>query len=365
MNAPAKQELITPSDLQQPQQELAISLARAEIDQQITTARAYPRSIERAVRNITTLATLDEETAQECIFALPRGGKPIVGPSIRFAEIIASQWGNCRVATRVTHIDRAEKIVEAEGVFHDLETNTAVSARVRRRIVDKYGKIFNDDMITVTGNAAASIAKRNAILGAVPKAVWRKAYDSAERVIKGTAETLVVTREKSMKAFAAFGVSPERVCAAIGVVGLSDITLEHIPTLRGMFAALKNQEATVEELFGDVTKPLATGPAPEIPEEPAEKAAPAAAEGKPDAATAEENKVVEKDLLGDPIKDDEPESEEAILRRLEHEIERAGNDAALKRLQADNANLIAGLSSEGQVQFADAVSARKADFKKK
>lgn len=230
-------------------QSLAVSLARAEVDQQIATARALPRQPARVMQAILGLATLDERTAEECIYALPRGGKPIKGPSIRLAEIIASQWGNCRIGARLVHVDRFEKFVEAEGVFHDLETNAATTARVRRRIVDKSGKVFNDDMIVITGNAAASIAKRNAILGAVPKAVWRKAYDAVESVIAGDATTLVVRREKAMKAFAAFGVSPERVCEAIGVAGVDDIGLDHMPLLIGAHSALKNNEATVEDLF--------------------------------------------------------------------------------------------------------------------
>lgn len=230
-------------------QSLAVSLARAEVDQQIATARALPRQPARVMQAILGLATLDEKTAEECIYALPRGGKPIKGPSIRLAEIIASQWGNCRIGARVVHVDRFERFVEAEGVFHDLETNAATTARVRRRIVDKNGKVFNDDMIVITGNAAASIAKRNAILGAVPKAVWRKAYDAVESVIAGDVATLVVRREKAMKAFAAFGVAPERVCEAIGVAAVDDIGLEHMPLLIGAHSALKNNEATVEDLF--------------------------------------------------------------------------------------------------------------------
>lgn len=228
---------------------LAISLARAEVDQQIATARAMPRSITRAVKNILTLATLDEESAEECVYALPRGGKPIKGPSVRLAEIIASQWGNCRVGTRVVHVDRFEKIVEAEGVFHDLETNMAVTSRVRRRITDKKGNLFNDDMIVVTGNAAASIAKRNAILGAVPKAVWRQAYQAVEQVIAGDIATLSVRREKAFKAFAAFGVKPEQIFEVLEIGGADDVTLEHLPVLTGMHSALKSGESTVEEMF--------------------------------------------------------------------------------------------------------------------
>ncbi len=238
-------------------QSLAVSLARAEVDQQIATARAMPRSIDKAVKNIMTLSTLDEESAAECVYALPRGGKPIKGPSVRLAEIIASQWGNCRVGARVVHVDRIEKYVEAEGVFHDLETNTATTARVRRRISDKNGRLLNDDMIVVTGNAACSIAKRNAILGAVPKAVWRKAYTAVERVIAGDIKTLAERRTTAMKAFAAFGVKPEQVFAALDVAGMDDISLDHITTLIGMHSALKSGEETVETMFG---KPAADKP---------------------------------------------------------------------------------------------------------
>lgn len=238
---------------------LAVSLARAEVDQQIATARAWPRSISRAVANITTLATLDEKSAEECIYALPRAGKPIKGPSVRLAEIIASQYGNCRIGARVVHVDRFEKFVEAEGVFHDLETNTATTARVRRRISTKNGKLFEEDMIVVTGNAACAIAKRNAVLGGVPKAVWRKAYEAVEHVIMGDVKTLTERRGRAIAAFAGFGVTPEQVFIALGVAGEEDVGLDHLGTLTAMRASLKNGEATVEEMF---PKQEAKGAAP-------------------------------------------------------------------------------------------------------
>jgi hypothetical protein len=252
---------------------LAISLARAEIDQQISTAHAYPRSIDRAVKNSLTLATMDEQAAEECIYALPRGGKPIKGASVRLAEIVASQWGNNRVGARVVHVDRDEKFVEAEGVYHDLETNAAITSRVRRRIVDAKGRLFSDDMIIVTGNAAAAIAKRNAILGGVPRAVWRKAYEAAEKVIVGDVKTLSVRREGAIRAFAAFGVTPAQIFTALGVSGLDDIGLSHIPELIGMHSALKSGEVEVEEMFpaGDPKPKPPTPPASDGPKEPARR----------------------------------------------------------------------------------------------
>lgn len=230
-------------------QSLVHQMVKAEIDQQIATAHAYPRSVARVVKNVLSLVTISPAAAEECGYALPRGGKPILGPSIRLAEIVAGQWGNCRIGARVVHVDRFEKYVEAEGVFHDLETNTATTARVRRRIVDSRGNLFSDDMIIVTGNAACSIAKRNAILAGVPKAVWQEAYDVALKTVKGDVKTLPERRAAAFKAFAAFGVKPEQIFAALEVEGEEDIGLDEIAKLTVMHKAIKDGEQTVEDYF--------------------------------------------------------------------------------------------------------------------
>lgn len=232
-----------------PAQSLVGQLVKAEIDQQIATAHAYPRSVSRVVKNVLSLVTISQASAEECNYALPRGGKPITGPSVRLAEIVASQWGNCRVGARVVHVDRFEKYVEAEGVFHDLESNTATTARVRRRIVDRQGRLFNDDMIVVTGNAACSIAKRNAILAGVPKAVWNEAYEAALATIKGDIKTLPERRAGAFKAFAAFGVKPEQIIEYLELGGEADIGLEHVATLIAMHKAIKDGEQQVEDFF--------------------------------------------------------------------------------------------------------------------
>jgi hypothetical protein len=241
----------------QTQSSMVVQLAQAELNQSVTTARAFPRSIEKAVKSIISLATLDAETAQECIYALPRGGKPIKGPSVRFAEIVAAMYGNCHVGSRVVAVDRVDKVVIAEGVFLDLETGLKRVSQVQRRISDKKGNLFNDDMIAVTGNAATSVAMREAVLKGVPKAIWRKAYEAAERVTLGTAETLVVRRENAIKAFAGFGVTPEQIFASLEVGGLDDIGLEEISILTAMFRSIKNEEARVETYFPPKVDPLA------------------------------------------------------------------------------------------------------------
>jgi hypothetical protein len=228
---------------------LAVQLARVELDQAISTAKAYPRSLTRVRDNIDALVMLDDETAKECVYALPRGGKPIKGPSVRFAEIVASQYGNCKVGSRVVDVNRFEKYIEAEGVFIDLEAGMTRTARIRRRITDKHGKLFNDDMIVVTGNAACAIALREAVLKGVPKALWRRAYEAAEGVIAGDVKTLTERREGAIKAFAAWGVTPDQIFAALEVDGLDDVGLDEIATLTAIFKAIKSGEQQVEDYF--------------------------------------------------------------------------------------------------------------------
>ncbi len=228
---------------------LAVRLAKVELDQAISTAKAYPRSLTRVRDNISALVMLDDETAKECVYALPRGGKPIKGPSVRFAEIVASQYGNCKVGSRVVDVNKFEKYVEAEGVFIDLESGMQRTARIRRKISDKNGRVYNDDMIVVTGNAACAIALREAILKGVPKALWRRAYDEAEGVIAGDIKTLAERREGAIRAFAAWGITPDQIFASLEITGMDEIGLDQIATLTAMFKAIKAGEQQVEDYF--------------------------------------------------------------------------------------------------------------------
>lgn len=244
-------------------QSLAVGLSRAEIDQQIATARQYPRSIQRALQTMETLATLNDAAAESCMYSVPRAGKAIEGASIRFAEILVSSWGNCRVAGRVVYVDRVEKFVEAEGIFWDLETNAGTRQTRRERIFDKRGNIYNDDMITMIGNAAVSKAKRNAILAGVPKPVWLSAYEKARAVIMGSIETLATRRSVLFQQFQRFGITADQLYALVGARGEADIGLEQCLALRGMHSALKSGEETVETLLGALagtTKPDARRP---------------------------------------------------------------------------------------------------------
>lgn len=222
-------------------------LVGAEINQQITTAKRYPRSVERFHRTAMSYATLSAESAAACLYAVPRANKVIEGPSVRMAEIIMSAWGNCRVGARV--VDELQNFVVAQGVFHDLETNSALTIEVQRRITDSQGRRFNADMIAVTGRAACAIARREAIFQGIPRPLWWEAYEAAKAAVIGDQKTLAQRRELAMKAFRPFGVVEAQIFAALKVGGMADIGVEQLATLAGLLNALKSEGKDPEDIF--------------------------------------------------------------------------------------------------------------------
>lgn len=245
-------------------------LNRSEIDMQIATARKYPRSIKDFRRDVFSMVSLSVPIAEECIYALPRDGKMIEGPSARFAEIVANAWGNSRAGARV--VSDAGEFVTAQGVFHDLEKNVAITYEVQRRIVNKNGRRFNTDMIGVTGNAASSIALRNAILKGVPKAFWAEMYDAARKTAMGDVKTLPTRRAAVLAELLRYGVKPEQVFAKLELKGEEDMNIEHIMILRGVVTAIRDGDTTPEEAFAaDGGQPVARAAGPRTRDDAAPK----------------------------------------------------------------------------------------------
>jgi len=227
------------------------AINRAEIDIQINTAKQFPRDLNKVLNKISTLATMDTETAEECHYALRRGygsdSKVIEGLSVRFAEIVANCWGNIRVQTNIIANDG--KTVTARGVCHDLENNVAVSVEVKRRITDKNGKTFTEDMQVVTGNAASSIAFRNAVFKVIPKAITKKIVQDIKDVAIGKALDVDTAKQNALTNFAKIGVTEKMICEFLEIKNISEIDKEMIYTLKGAWNAIKNNETTVKDLF--------------------------------------------------------------------------------------------------------------------
>lgn len=265
------------------QTDMLQAINRAEVDIQVATAKQYPRDVQSALNRIKTIATLDTDTAEDCFYALRRQGALIEGISVRLAEIIAGAWGNLRVQTRIVGNDG--KTVTAQGICHDLETNLAVCVEVKRRITDKYGKTYSEDMQVTTGNAASAIAFRNAVLKVVPKAVTKRVINEVKDVAVGKSMDLESRRQNMLAYYSRIGVTEREILTYCGVKQAADIDAAMIFELSGLKNAIKEGTTTIEETFRGHTANV---------DEQAEAARKKAAENKAKAAAAMEATVSKK-----------------------------------------------------------------------
>jgi hypothetical protein len=262
---PPRQEVVPVDGAQAPQLPdfaLTEAISKAELDAQITTARAFPRSVAKFREECLGLATLTVSIAEQCFYAVPRSErgqqKMVEGPSVRFAEIVLSSWGNCRAGARI--LEEGRETLTAQGVFDDLEKNSHIVFPVKRRIVTREGVRFSTELIAVTSNAAASIALRSAIFRGIPRAYWEDIYQQVRRTAVGDSQTLANRRSDALAYLQKIGATVDQVLAVLGVAGVEDIGLEELATLRGLANSIKDGELTVEQAFAP-KEPVPTGTA--------------------------------------------------------------------------------------------------------
>ena len=232
------------------------AIEKANVDTQVSTAKQYPRDITRALNNSIVMATIDQQTAQTMGYALPRGGKPITGPSVHLAKLIVSNWGNIRAEAKVVQITESQ--VVSRGTCWDLENNVATAFEVRRSIKGKNGQRFTDDMITVVGNAANAIAYRNAVFSVIPKAITDKVYQAAQHCITGDLSDdakLLQRRTQCLKFFNdEYGITEAEVVKLCGKQTVNQIRGEEIALLVGIYQSLKDGDTTVDEIMKPIRK---------------------------------------------------------------------------------------------------------------
>ena len=232
--------------------EVISAVTREEIDMQIATAKRYPRSVNDVIDKVITYSTIDNEVADSCFYALERedkdGEKKIIeGLSVRFAEIVASCWGNLRAITRIVGNDGRK--ITAQAMVHDLETNVAIGREISRSIVTKKGYTYSEDMQTLTGNAAISIAYRNAVFTVIPKAIVFNAIEKIKKISLQRDVDVENSRKNMLLHFNKLGVSKEQVFFYLGVNDESEIDKKMIFVLRGTANAIKEGITSVDETF--------------------------------------------------------------------------------------------------------------------
>lgn len=224
----------------------------AEIDKQVETAKRWPRVYKDCTAQLLELSTSSDAVAEACLYSLERkekdgGIKYIVGPSIRFAELLVYCWGNIRWGARI--VEEGKEFVTAVGFCHDLERNTATAIEVKRRITTSSGARYGVDMIGVTSAAACSIAQRNAAFDTIPDAVWRGIWERSKEVAVGNQEQLRVRVDNAIRFFVKAGAQEKMIYPALGVKSKADLTLDHVAMMIGLRNAVKDNLISIDRLF--------------------------------------------------------------------------------------------------------------------
>jgi hypothetical protein len=124
------------------------------------------RNPEEVIKAVLKYADSDLHFAIGCIYAIPRGGRVIRGPSVRLAELLRYVWGGIWLEA-VDVVEHNDHVV-AKVVGVDTVNGNLTCEIVPERIVHRDGRRYDVDGILNAKRAALAKAKRNVILDLIP-----------------------------------------------------------------------------------------------------------------------------------------------------------------------------------------------------
>lgn len=176
--------------------------AKARIQAAYYVAINRPRSYDQARVRILK-ACRRPDFAEKVEYSKPVGGKSIVGPSIRFAELALREWGNVLYENQVVYDD--ENVRRVRVVIIDLETNTTYGKEIqmaktveRRNATDRdvlaervnsegktvYTVRATEDELLTREAALISKALRNEGLRLIPQEIVEESIREARSTVK-------------------------------------------------------------------------------------------------------------------------------------------------------------------------------------
>lgn len=239
----------------------------AEVKAMYALAQLRPRDID-TVRVDLLRACKRSRFAETARYSIPRGGKKVEGPSIRFAEEAMRAMGNLYVSFSIVHEDEDVRIIRGRCV--DLERNTPyedeliVRKTMLRREVKRGQRVISqktnssgqtvylveadDSELVVIQNAAKSKLRRNLILQALPSDLLEEAMDEAIATLRAKdASDPAAARKKIVDSFAELNVFPAQLKEFLECE-LTQISPQQLSDLRGIYQAIKEGATTWKEI---------------------------------------------------------------------------------------------------------------------
>lgn len=202
--------------------EISPSTAQAEavsrVQSSIVIAKKFPRNENQAFQSLMK-ACKRPSFADTVVYAFPRGGRTITGPSVSLAREAARVWGNIHYGLKV--ITDVEEDRTIRGWAWDVESNTYVESEdnfkkvIQRRQYDSAGnhtgtidEVASERDLRELTNRRGAILVRNSLLQLLPKDLIDDAVEASKVTLKGEAkEDPEAFRKKLITAFGAINIS--------------------------------------------------------------------------------------------------------------------------------------------------------------
>ena len=223
--------------------------AVAEVQAAYIIAKKFPRNMSESYANIIE-SCKRPFLAEHAMYAYPRGGTLVKGPSIRLAEVLAQQWGN--VDCGVREISQGNGVSVAEAYAIDLQTNTRVTKVFHvphKRDTKKGSTRLTDarDIYEIVANQGAR-RLRACILGIIPGDVVEAAVERCALTLASSDIPISEQVKKMIIAFDEIGVKVDHLEKRLGH-NLDATIGQEIVTLKAIYKSIKDGMAKREDFF--------------------------------------------------------------------------------------------------------------------
>lgn len=232
--------------------QIASTRAAQEVQAAMVIAKKCPRDTVLAQKRILNACTR-KKLAEGALYAYPRGGQTITGPSIRLAEVLAQAWGNLQFG--ITELEQRNGESTVQAFCWDLETNVqqtkTFQVKHERKAHGGITKLTDPrDIYEMTANQGAR-RLRACILGVIPGDIIEDAVEQCEKTMQsGEKEPLIDRIKKMGAAFMEMGVTTAMLEKRLGHK-LEVCSETEMVSMRKIYLSLRDGMSTKDQWFGD------------------------------------------------------------------------------------------------------------------
>jgi hypothetical protein len=238
--------------------EVASTRAEHEVQASFVIAQKFPRSEQQCYTEIIN-ACKRPFLAEQAMYAYPRGGTLVTGPSIRLAEAMAQSWKHLDFG--IEEVSQSNGVSVAKAFCIDLQKNTRSTKTfyVKHERHTKTGvKKLTDprEIYELVANQGAR-RLRACILAILPGDVVEAAVDQCKKTLESSDIPISDQIRKMVLAFDELGVKVEHLEKRLGHK-LDAVIPAEIVTLKGVYKSLKDGMANREDFFDFGLKSVST-----------------------------------------------------------------------------------------------------------